>query len=149
MRLGEGNPAKPLERGGLDRAGQCYFDSEHTKVHPGLQQGLELKRTMPYVWTDMGVMYRKDGRPQEAIRPRSSHPPSTRNMSSTDSTRHRPAARLQDAGRPPVRAWEGCSKFNPTANFPGGMSGGHDDPAAEKARHVFENQRRSPQGRKK
>ncbi len=103
--------------------GNAYFDADQTKKSiDAYRKALELQPNNADVITDMGVMLRKDGRPQEAVQ--------AFDRAIAVNPKHEIARLnkgivllhdLQDAPGA-LRAWEGLLEINPTFVAPGGMS---------------------------
>jgi cytochrome c-type biogenesis protein CcmH/NrfG len=103
--------------------GNAYFDTEqYENSIQAYRRALDLKPDNADVWTDMGVMQRKAGRPQEAVK--------AFDQAIAVNPKHEVSRLnkgivllhdLQDAAGA-VRAWEGLLDINPTAMAPGGVS---------------------------
>lgn len=103
--------------------GNAYFDSDqYEKSIQAYRKALDLKPDNADVWTDMGVMQRKAGRPQEAVK--------AFDQAIAVNPKHEVSRLnkgivlfhdLQDAVGA-IRAWEGLLEINPTAMAPGGVS---------------------------
>jgi cytochrome c-type biogenesis protein CcmH/NrfG len=61
--------ADPRDAGSWLKLGHAYFDiNRHADAINAYKEYLELKPGSADVWTDMGVMHRRGGNPQEALR---------------------------------------------------------------------------------
>jgi cytochrome c-type biogenesis protein CcmH/NrfG len=103
--------------------GNVYFDMDQAKKSiDAYRKALELQPSNADVLTDMGVMLRKDGRPQEAIQ--SFDRAMAVNPRHEISRLNKGIVLLHDLQDAPgaLRAWEGLLEINPTAMAPGGMS---------------------------
>jgi tetratricopeptide (TPR) repeat protein len=102
--------------------GNLYFDSSDFKnAIRAYQRSLELNPKNADVWTDMGVMYRRDGQPTEAIK--------AFDKAIEINPRHEIARfnkgvvlmhDLRDFENT-IRTWEELLKINPSAKAPGGQ----------------------------
>jgi cytochrome c-type biogenesis protein CcmH/NrfG len=103
--------------------GNAYFDTDQfEKSIQAYRKALDLKPDNADVWTDMGVMQRKAGRPQEAVK--DFDQAIAVNPKHEVSRLNKGIVLLHDlkdtAGA--IRAWEGLLEINPTAMAPGGVS---------------------------
>ena len=114
------NPANPA---GWIELGNAYFDADQVKKSiDAYRKALELQPDNADVITDMGVMLRKDGRPQEAIQ--AVDRAIAVNPNHEISRLNQGIVLLHDLQDAPgaLRAWEGLLEINPTFVAPGGMS---------------------------
>jgi cytochrome c-type biogenesis protein CcmH/NrfG len=103
--------------------GNAYFDTDQfEKSIQAYRKALDLKPDDADVWTDMGVMQRKAGRSQEAVK--------AFDQAIAVNPKHEVSRLnkgivlfhdLQDV-EGALRAWEGLLEINPTAMAPGGVS---------------------------
>jgi cytochrome c-type biogenesis protein CcmH/NrfG len=103
--------------------GNAYFDSDQVKQSiEAYRKALELQPNNADVATDMGVMLRKDGRPQDAVQ--AFDRAIAINPKHEISRLNKGIVLLHDLQDGPgaLRAWEGLLEVNPMAMAPGGMS---------------------------
>jgi len=103
--------------------GNAYFDSDQVKQSiEAYRKALDLQPNNADVATDMGVMLRKDGRPQDAIQ--AFDRAIAINPKHEISRLNKGIVLLHDLQDGPgaLRAWEGLLEVNPMAMAPGGMS---------------------------
>jgi cytochrome c-type biogenesis protein CcmH/NrfG len=103
--------------------GNAYFDSDQVKQSiEAYRKALELQPNNADVATDMGVMLRKDGRPQDAVQ--AFDRAIAINPKHEISRLNKGIVLLHDLqdGPAALRAWEGLLEVNPMAMAPGGMS---------------------------
>lgn len=103
--------------------GNAYFDSDQVKQSiEAYRKALELQPNNADVVTDMGVMLRKDGRPQDAVQ--AFDRAIAINPKHEISRLNKGIVLLHDLQDGPgaLRAWEGLLEVNPMAMAPGGMS---------------------------
>jgi cytochrome c-type biogenesis protein CcmH/NrfG len=103
--------------------GNAYFDSDqYERSIQAYRKALDLKPDNADVWTDMGVMQRKAGRPQEAVK--------AFDQAIAVNPKHEVSRLnkgivlfhdLQDTAGA-IQSWEGLLEINPTAMAPGGVS---------------------------
>jgi cytochrome c-type biogenesis protein CcmH/NrfG len=103
--------------------GNAYFDSDQVKPSiEAYRKALDLQPNNADVATDMGVMLRKDGRPQDAVQ--AFDRAIAINPKHEISRLNKGIVLLHDLQDGPgaLRAWEGLLEVNPMAMAPGGMS---------------------------
>lgn len=103
--------------------GNAYFDSDQVKPSiEAYRKALDLQPNNADVATDMGVMLRKDGRPQDAVQ--AFDRAIAINHKHEISRLNKGIVLLHDLQDGPgaLRAWEGLLEVNPMAMAPGGMS---------------------------
>lgn len=103
--------------------GNAYFDTDQIKKSiDAYRKALELQPNNADVVTDMGVMLRKDGRPQEAIQ--AFDRAIAVNPKHEISRLNKGIVLLHDLQDAPgaLQAWQGLLEINPTFMAPGGMS---------------------------
>ncbi len=103
--------------------GNLYFDTnQFDKSIWAYQKSLELEPNNPNVLTDMGVMYRRKGQPQEAVK---AFDEAIRVDPKHEVARfNKGIVLLHDLEKPEegIRSWEELLKINPFAMAPGGKS---------------------------
>jgi cytochrome c-type biogenesis protein CcmH/NrfG len=103
--------------------GNLYFDTDQfEKSIQAYRKALELKPDNADVLTDMGVMHRKAGRPEEAIK--AFDQATAVDPKHEVSRLNKGIVLLHDLQDPAgaIRAWEGLLEINPMAMAPGGHS---------------------------
>ena len=114
----EKETAESFQRGGGDRTGNLYFDADqYEKSIQAYRKALELKPDNADVWTDMGVMYRKAGRSDEAVK--AFDQATAVNPKHEVSRLNKGIVPLHDLQDPAgaIRAWEGLLKSTPWPHF--------------------------------
>jgi cytochrome c-type biogenesis protein CcmH/NrfG len=104
------------------RLGNAYFDSDNfEKAIAAYKKSLALDNTNANVWTDMGVMYRRNGQPDEAVR--AFDEAIKADPLHETSRMNKGIVLMHDLGdlEGAADAWEGLLKINPLAQTPNGQ----------------------------
>lgn len=113
---------EPRDLTALTQLAHLYFDANQLdKAIKAYQQVLELDKDNPDIWTDLGIMYRRSQRPEDAIaafKQAASLDP--RHVNSRYNTG---VVLLHDLKDTPgaLKAWEELLAINPEASGPGGQ----------------------------